>query len=281
MSVTKNLIISGAGGKLIALDIFHNGTEQRPVVIYAHGFNGFKDWANFDFIANKFSEAGYTFVKFNFSHNGTSPSHPDEFVDLEAFGNNNYTKQLEDLSLLLNWVSDPYNIYHSSIDANNISLIGHSMGGGIAILKAAKDPRIKKLIVWASISECKTPWDSWSAERLKVWKDTGVQYYANSRTRQEMPLYYQLFEDYMKHQDDLNIESAIKQLDIPILICHGTQDPAVPVENAYKMQRWQPKAKLFTVESDHVFGRTHPWVGHELPHAMEEVVKAGLTFLTR
>jgi dienelactone hydrolase len=279
VTVTKNLIIPGSGGKPIALDIFHNGKEQRPVVIYAHGFNGFKDWANFDLIADRFAEAGFTFIKFNFSHNGTSPSHPEEFVDLEAFGQNNYTKQLEDLGLVLDWVSDPYNIYNASIDANQISLIGHSMGGGIAILQAAKNPRVKKLITWASIAECKTPWGNWPAERIEAWRKSGVEYYANSRTQQQMPLYFQLYEDYQNHKEALNIEKAMKQLNIPILICHGTQDTAVPVEKAHLLQTWQPKATLFTVDSDHVFGRSHPWGRKELPEPMEEVVKASIKFL--
>ena len=92
----------------IALDIFfENDQEQRPVVIYVHGFNGFKDWGNFDLIAKKIAAAGYVLVKFNFSHNGTTPEQPEEFADLEAFGNNNYSKQLEDLRLVIDWVCDP------------------------------------------------------------------------------------------------------------------------------------------------------------------------------
>ncbi|MGB3155850.1 MAG: hypothetical protein WBB06_14685, partial [Chitinophagaceae bacterium] len=72
MHVAKNIVIAGADKKPVALDIFfENDPEPRPVVIYAHGFNGFKDWGNFDLIAAKFAEEGFVFVKFNFSHNGT------------------------------------------------------------------------------------------------------------------------------------------------------------------------------------------------------------------
>ncbi len=52
-------------------------------------------------IAGQFVRAGFAFLKFNFSHNGTTPDHPQDFVDLEAFGNNNYTKQLFDLGKVL------------------------------------------------------------------------------------------------------------------------------------------------------------------------------------
>ncbi len=280
MNSFKNLIISGSASKPIALDVFYNDkNDKKPVVIFAHGFNGFKDWGNADIIANKFAEAGFVFVKFNFSHNGTSPQQPEEFVDLEAFGNNNYSKQLYDLNAVVDWVCDITNEHNSVIDVNNINLIGQSMGGGISILHSARDNRIKKLITWAAISECKTPWGQWSAEKMQDWKTSGVQYYLNGRTKQEMPLYYQLHEDYLQNETALNIEKAISSLQIPLLICHGTKDSSVPIEKAYQLLKWQPAAQLFTVESDHVFGRTHPWVGNELPKAMHAVVEKSLSFL--
>jgi len=282
MPAIKNIIIPGADKLPITLDIFFvKEQEQKPVVIYAHGFNGFKDWGNFDLIAEKFLAAGYVFVKFNFSHNGTTPETPEEFTNLEAFGNNNYTKQLTDLQLVMDWVCDPGNKYQSILDIDNIFLIGHSMGGGIAILYAAEDKRVKKLITWASISECKTPWGSWPVDKMDEWKQTGVAWYHNSRTHQQMPMYYQLYEDYIQNRERLDIQKAIGQLDIPVLICHGTADPAVPVESAYTLKNRQPSAQLFINDSDHVFGRKHPWTDHELPAAMKEVVEACLKFLNR
>ncbi len=280
MHIIKNTILPGTCKKPMALDIFfNNDREQRPVVIYVHGFNGFKDWANFDLIAKKIAEDDYVLVKFNFSHNGTAPGKPEEFTDLEAFGNNNYSKQLNDLRLVIDWVCDPLNPYQQAIDKDQIFLIGHSMGGGISILHAANDLRIKKLVTWAGISECKTPWAGWPPAKMLEWKETGVQYYTNSRTKQQMPLYYQLYEDYAQNKERLDISKAIKSLDIPILICHGTNDTAVPVEKAFELKSWQPRAELFTIESDHVFGRSHPWIPNNLPQAMEAVVDASLQFL--
>jgi acetyl esterase/lipase len=280
MPTTKNILLPTPANKPIPLDIFYKeNAAQLPVVIYAHGFNGFKDWGNFDIIARRFAEAGFVLVKFNFSHNGTSPEHPEEFVDLEAFGNNNYTKQLEDLQRVIDWVCDMKNPHSEAMDTNDIYLIGHSMGGGIAILQAARDARVKKLITWAAISECKTPWGSWSNEKMEAWRQSGVQYSRNGRTKQNMPLYYQLYEDYLQHEDELNIEKAMKGLNIPVLICHGSLDAAVPVEKARLLKEWQPRAELFIVESDHVFGRKHPWEEEGLPAAMEEVVRESIWFL--
>jgi uncharacterized protein len=280
MTVIKNITIPGSAGLPIALDVFFDKEGQKkPVVIYAHGFNGFKDWGNFDLIAKKFAAAGFVLVKFNFSHNGTTPATPEEFTNLEAFGNNNYTRQLTDLKRVVDWVCDPVNRYHSETDCNKLYLLGHSMGGGIVILHAAADNRIKKLVTWASISECKTPWGSWPAKKIEEWEKTGVAFYHNSRTQQQMPLNYQLYEDYRQHEEMLDIKKAIGGLEIPILICHGTADTAVPVEKAYELKQWQPSALLFTIDSDHVFGRKHPWTENTLPAAMETVVEESIRFL--
>ena len=280
MQSIKNLQVNGSGNKPIPLDLFFsNERKASPIVIYVHGFNGFKDWGNFDLLANKIASAGFTLLKFNFSHNGTTPEQPEEFTDLEAFGNNNYSKQLEDLRIVIDWVCNPQNIYSTFMNSRQIYLIGHSMGGGISILQSASDKRIKKLITWAGISECKTPWGNWPPDEMKEWKETGIQYYINGRTKQQMPLYYQLYEDYQQNQDRLDIQKAIKSLNIPILICHGKLDKSVPVERAFELQQWQPAATLFLVESDHVFGRSHPWISNELPEAMESVLTTSIQFL--
>ena len=276
----KNTIINGANDLPVSLDVFYNDEPcKKPLVVYAHGFNGFKDWGNFDLIAKRFASKNFIFVKFNFSHNGTEPEQPEIFANLEAFGANNYTKQLQDLRNVIDWCCDEHNTWHDHIDTTRISLIGHSMGGGIAIIYAAEDTRVTKLVTWAGISECKTPWGNWPAERLDEWKKSGVQYYQNGRTKQNMPLYYQLYEDYVVNKQRLNIQVAIQALTIPVLICHGSQDTAVPVEKARLLHEWQPSAKLVLVESDHVFGRSHPWPHSYLPPAMETVLDETVNFL--
>ncbi len=279
MKVYKNILIPGPNQLPITCDVFLNTYAERlPVVIYAHGFNGFKDWGNADLFAAKFAQSGFVFVKFNFSYNGTTPEKPEEFDDLDAFGKNNYTKELEDLLTVTNWVCDKNNLHGEAMDTSRIYLIGHSMGGGIATLFAAEDARVKKLVTWAGINECKTPWGNWPPDRILEWEQTGVQYYTNTRTNQQMPLYYQLYLDFQQHEKRLDIKKAIQKLYIPLLICHGSYDLSVPVEVAYALKEWQPLAELFIVESNHVFDRRHPWIVNYLPEVMEQVLEKTIHF---
>ncbi|MFN2439909.1 MAG: alpha/beta hydrolase family protein [Chitinophagaceae bacterium] len=277
----KNIIIPGVEGKPITLDIFYKKSAVQPVIIYAHGFNGFKDWGNFDLIATQFAEADFTFIKFNFSHNGTTPAEPELFVDLEAYGNNNYTKQLDDLQKVIEWTVDESNPHGGAIDKKSLLLIGHSLGGGIALIKAAEEQRIMGITTWASIDQCKTPWGNWPVEKLKEWEKTGVEHYTNSRTGQQLPLYYQLYQDYQANQQRLDIIKSVQQLNIPLLICHGSNDEAVHVSSAYKIHEAAKDSKLFITASDHVFGRKHPWLEKDLPSAMQQVVDETISFFKR
>ena len=101
----KKIQISGSAGNPILIDVTYKGNAQpKQVVVFCHGFKGFKDWGPFNKIAAHFAKQEIIFVKFNFSHNGTTVDDPLNFGDLKAFGNNNFCKELDDLSLVLDWI---------------------------------------------------------------------------------------------------------------------------------------------------------------------------------
>jgi uncharacterized protein len=289
MQKISSIIISGSSGRPMPADLYLPETDtpdKFPVIIYAHGFNGFKDWGNFSLIAQPFTDACLAVLAFNFSHNGTTPQSPADFVDLEAFGQNNYTKQLYDLGCVLDWVAGEGEQHFPNLDSGAIYLVGHSMGGGMVILKAAADKRVRKVVGWASISHCTTPWGKWTTDMMEQWKRDGVAYYENKRTHQQLPLYYQLYENYLDHKKELDILEAAQSLAIPMLICHGLQDPAVPVEAAYLLKMVQPNAELYITDGDHVFNRQHlssdrqePAGNGRLPEAMSKVLNATIEFL--
>ena len=144
MNTVKNTLIEGKHQKPILVDVFYSeNQQQKPVVIFCHGYKGFKDWGAWNIMAKAFAEAGFFFVKFNFSYNGGTVNQPIDFPDLEAFGNNNYTKELDDLETVIDFVSSSFD-YKNEVDLENISLIGHSRAGGIVTIKAEEDTRVSK-----------------------------------------------------------------------------------------------------------------------------------------
>ena len=277
----KNQILKRKHKKPILWNAFYKATgNQKPLVIFCHGYKGFKDWGAWDLAAEEFSKAGFFFVKFNFSHNGGTMEQPIDFPDLEAFGENNYSKELEDLDELITFIRSTENPFDNEINPQQLTLIGHSRGGGIAIIKASEDKRITKVITWAAVSDFGKR--TATSGELEQWRKDGVKYVINGRTKQQMPHYYQFYEDFKVNEARLNIENATKKLNCPQLIIHANDDPSVSYSEAEHLHSWNSDSILFPIEkSDHVFGASHPWKEKNLPMPLQQVVKKSIEFINQ
>jgi pimeloyl-ACP methyl ester carboxylesterase len=278
MTVTKNIIIPGKYNKPILTDTFYlKNNIQKPIIIFCHGYKGFKDWGAWDLMAKAFSEAGFFFIKFNFSHNGGTIEQPIDFPDLEAFGNNNYTKELDDLETVLNWICNN-NDLKKEINKDNINLLGHSRAGGIVTIKAEEDNRIKKVISLAGVSDFGSR--TATIGNLDEWKKDGVKYVLNGRTKQQMPHYYQFYENFVAHEERLTIKRAVSHLKIPYLIIHGNADTSVLIEEGKHLHKWNSGSKLVSIDgANHVFGASHPWEFNYLPEHLNIVIDKTVLFL--
>ncbi|MDH7446233.1 alpha/beta hydrolase family protein [Aquimarina sp. 2201CG14-23] len=274
----KNIIINGKHDKPILVDVFYKKPKtQQPIVIFCHGYKGFKDWGAWDLTGEAFAKAGFFFVKFNFSHNGGTIEQPIDFPDLEAFGYNNYIKELDDLTSVLDFITAPDFEYKAYVDSDRITLIGHSRGGGITMIKTSEDSRISKLITWASVSDYESRFPK--EEAFETWKEEGVFFIENGRTKQQMPHYFEFYTSFIENKERLTIAKATKNINAPHLIIHGTKDPTVTMQEGKDLHSWNPQSELFLVEgADHVFGAKHPWESVDMPKDLLRVVKKSIDF---
>jgi pimeloyl-ACP methyl ester carboxylesterase len=281
ISKEANIILQSEHGRPFLADVYYvaNGIK-KPVVIFSHGFKGFKDWGPFDLVAEKFAEAGLMYVKFNFSHNGTTIDHPLDFADLEAFGNDNLSIEMDDLGVVIDWVcSSDFPVEASEFTTEDLYLMGHSRGGGISILKAKEDSRVKKVCTWASVNEFSK---YWSAEELEKIKEEGIAFIGNARTKQMMPIKWQMYENYFANLDRLFVPDAVRSLQIPLLIIHGTKDETIPVEAAVEMSQWNKSSELLILEgANHNFGGKHPYTENNLTNDLDVAVNASIDFFKR
>ena len=278
MKIIKNIRINGKHNKPILTDLFFKESNQlKPILIFCHGYKGFKDWGAWNLMAENFANAGFFFVKFNFSHNGGTAEQPIDFPDLEAFGNNNYSKELDDLGNVIDWVSENSDI-KNEIDLNEIYLIGHSRGAGIVLLKSDEDSRAKKVISLAGVSDYKSRFPK--NEKLQEWEEKKVYFVKNGRTHQEMPHFYQFFRDFEKNEKRLNIKKATQNLEIPLLIIHGNNDASVSINEAKNLHKWNSKSMFKIIEnSNHVFGTSHPWDKERVSEELLEAIEIAIAFL--
>ncbi|MCW3124385.1 MAG: dienelactone hydrolase [Bacteroidetes bacterium] len=278
MTELPNIILQSHYHRPFLADIcFEANSTKKPVIILTHGFQGFKDWGPYNLMAERFAAAGFVFVKFNLSHNGTTIDHPVDFVDMEAFGNNNFAKELDDLGVVIDWVcSDEFPVAKTEIDTDKIYLIGHSRGGGITILKAGEDARVKKISTWAAVNEFGKYWKHDQMEKIK---EDGVVYVQNGRTKQKMPIYWQMYENYFADLKRFYIPDVVKRLTTPMFIVHGTNDETVPYSSATEIKDWNPNAELLLIQNgNHVFGGKHPWEEEQLPDDLKTVVDNTIRF---
>jgi len=278
MKTIKNIEIQGRHEKPILADVYYkNNDVPKNIVIFCHGYKGYKDWGAWNLVAESFANQDTFFVKMNFSHNGGTKEQPIDFPDLEAFGQNNFTKEIDDLDSVISWIYNSED-FNNQINRQNITLIGHSRGGGIVLLKSAADDRISRVITWAGVSDFASRFPV--GEQLELWRENGVAYVTNARTNQQMPHYFQFYTNFKEFESSLTIKTAVKELSIPCLILHGSNDETVLLKEAELLNSWNAKTVLSVIpDANHTFGSAQPWESPSLPEHLSLVLERSANFI--
>lgn len=283
MKTSKQIYYSPLHQYPIAVDYYwKDDSKVKPIVCFLHGFKGFKNWGHWSVIAAFFAEQGYCFAAMNFSHNGTTVEQPLTFANLEAFGNNNYSKELADVQLVMDKIAQGVALDDSlALERDNITLIGHSRGGPIALITALEQTAIQRVVTWAGVHELDYRWAG-DEEYIQTWKEKGVVYVYNGRTHQQMPIYYQLYENFERNRERFSVQKTLERLKKPYLILHGTADTAVPLSSANYLEKYgQYAQKVWIENANHVFGGTHPFQVQELPIHSQLLAQETLDFITK
>ena len=239
----------------------------RPVVVICHGFKGFMEWGFFPYLAELLAERGFATVRFNLTGAGMRPG-DDRVTDLEAFRENTFSRELAETLAVLAALEE---IAPGHVDPSRLGLLGHSRGGGTALLAAAHPAwreRIAALVTWAAVST----FDRAGAAEKEQWRRRGELTVVNTRTGQELPLGLTLLEDYEAHRADLDLLAAAGRRSAPWLIVHGEEDESVPVAEARPLHAAAapPRDLLLVPGAGHTFGAKHPFAG-PTPYLIEAI----------
>ena len=237
------------------------GPGPHPVVVVCHGFKGFKDWGFHPWLGERLAVAGFAALHFNFSRNGVRAADGD-IEDLDAFRKNTLSIERDDLDTVLDAVLAGR--LDAPLDPSRLGLMGHSRGGGIALLGAAERSEVKALATWAAVSHFDRIADE---ATLAEWRRNGVYEVLNARTGQILPMGVDFLDDVLGNRARLALLSAARRLDSPWLVVHGTADETVPFAEAEELVAASGgRARLATVDgAGHTFGAVHPFTG-PTPH---------------
>lgn len=253
--------IQGSGDRVVRGTV-HEPTDTSgpiPVVLFCHGFKGFKDWGCWPWFCEGIARRGFLVHRINFSMSGVGPSLVDH-DEPEKFARNTLAHDIEDVRAVLEdpeiWGVKPARV------RSELALIGHSRGGIVASLVASVEPTVRTVVTLASPSRL----FGFSEQEIAHWRSSGSREVINARTGQVLNIDVEVFDDYQANAERYSLETALALRPVPMLIIHGEADEAVSVEEADQLRNWclHPRCNRVTIpDAGHTFGGAHPFDG---PH---------------
>lgn len=269
--------IDSTEGLPIYYDLYvPNGGNDKsyPVILFLHGFKGFKDWGPFPAVCEELSSSGFAVVAMNFSLNGVGENMTD-FDQLELFARETLSQDLDDVASVIEALKKgEIDSDKAVLGTDEIGILGHSRGGHTAVAAAAENAEIACLITWSAVADYIA---HWSDDMINDWKTKGVTEILNGRTGQVMPVGKVVYEDALENADRVIALNRVENLHIPSLFIHAKGDEAVSYTEAEKLYRSSPSADKelkLVPDSGHTFGGAHPFEEEEFPPALEDVVDA-------
>jgi len=236
--------------------------SPRALVVVVHGFKGFQDWSFFPWLAHRLTQHRLAVCRFNMSRSGIGDD-PETFDRLDLFADDTYSTQLADLRKVVAYAQQ-------RLPHLPTFLLGHSRGGGVAILGAGDVPGLRGVVAWSPIGRA----DRWDEAAKRDWRTRGYTEVVNLRTKQVMRLSTKILDDYEAHRARLDIGAAAELLRVPLLVIHGGDDDSVPAAEGRELAaRYRDASFAMIGGAGHTFNAIHPLI--DVPFAL--VAAAELT----
>ncbi len=217
-------------GQMNALLHHAGGSHPRPAVLLLHGFPGWE--RNFD-LAHVYRRAGFHALVIHYRGAWGSAG---EFT---------FSNALEDAQTALTWLQN-----HKDIDSSHIAVLGHSMGGWIALATSAKTqiPTIAiapanfgKYAQTLSTFEARATWIEWCNKTI-----TPLNADAEALT-----------DELIQHQKQWNLENLAPDLEMPLLLFGAEHDAiascTIPYAQKPLLEVLPHKPKVINLPTDHGF----------------------------
>jgi len=128
--------ITSTFNRISGLMAVPEGKGTFPCVVLSHGLISSKESSKYVAISERFAEAGIASCRFDYHGCGNSGGSLEETT---------LTIRLDNLNAIVDYV-----LHHRSVNPDRIGIIGSSFGGTAALIKSARDERIKCVSLWAT-----------------------------------------------------------------------------------------------------------------------------------
>ncbi|RIX60526.1 alpha/beta fold hydrolase [Paenibacillus nanensis] len=192
----------------------HSGKKQA--IIICHGFIGSRVGVDRLFVktARALAAEGSFVLRFDYGGCGEASG------DYGALG---FDSMVDQTRTVIDYVSGM-----DCVDPRRIVLLGHSLGGAVAIMTAVKDRRVKRLVLWSPVAY---PFND-------IVRIVGRDSYDEAITKgstdhRGFTLQPVFFESLMQHQPF----QAAPRFGGDVLLVHGTSDELIPVDYSFLYQK--------------------------------------------
>lgn len=240
IKIFKIKIPSSKGNISAVINSPENNTEN--LAILCPGYLDSKDYSHLVELASRLSEHGYTTLRFEPTGTWESEGEISDYTT---------TQYIEDINHILDYMTQDKSYKH-------IILAGHSRGGQVAILYAAKDSRIS-LVIGIMPSSNRTM----TRDRLESWEKRGIRVShrdlpSDSTKEKEFVVPFSHAQDTKNY--DVTVE--VKNVKVPIIFVAGELDVVCfPKDVKEIFDNANNPKKFILIEK----------IGHDYRHNLEEI----------
>jgi len=191
--------------------------------LYLHGFASSPNSYKANYMRQKFQELGLTLHV------------PD--LNLTDFAQVTLSEQLAYLDRTYLQTNEP------------IAVIGSSLGGFLAVLLAAQNPLVEKLVLFApALGFGDRIAQNIGAENVAQWEKAGTREFYHYGLKRNVNLQFQFLVDAQKYSETQLTRS------LPILIFHGIHDEVIPASLSEEFAKKRSQVILKLLNDDHALG---------------------------
>ena len=164
---------------------------------------------------------------------------------LDRSSGSGYREELRDLGLATDWVRQ-----QSWADPDRGGVVGHSRGGGMAVVHAASDQRMQAVVTWNAIDRVLR----FSPDRIAEWRERGRIEVTHWGAGSRVELDRRVLEDAERHRDDYEPYLAAARLAAPLLVIQASDDSAVVEADGRRLAAAGDAEFVLVDGADHAFG---------------------------
>lgn len=242
---------------------FYATDKAYPIIVICHGFIGTKVGVNRLFVkaAKELREQGYIIVRFDYMGCGESEG---------DYGENTFAGFIEQTNVILTFAKAI-----PKVDPTDVTLIGHSLGGAVALLTATEfkeENVIDRLILWSAVGR---PFNDIST----ILDGHFPSAMANGVSKPSDYKGYQIHESFLQSFKKYEPIKLSSRFNGDVLIIHGEEDEEIDVQYAKEYEYGFNSRKHGSCFSRTIPGACHTYSSsfsyHKLMAATKEWLQTG------